>query len=125
MGFPIKTSDTNWLAKALELFEKRTSISITDDANYNLDLNSDSMKLFRKLTLNHRTLMIMSLFYALSLLCAILFYLSLKLKYSQALGVILSAAGVVVCFAIPTYYLRKNRKPKIEKTDKGVDIKFY
>jgi hypothetical protein len=36
----------------------------------------------------------------------------------------LSLSGIIICFGIPTYFLRKNRPPKIIKTELGVDIKF-
>jgi len=125
MGFPLKTSDDNWLEKALELFEKRISISIFDDAPYNLNVNSDSMKMFKRYTLSQRALMFLGAFYVLSLVCVVLFYLSLFLQYSKLLEISLSFIGVIVCFGIPSYYLIKNRAPIIEKTDNGIDIKFY
>ncbi|MCK9212230.1 MAG: hypothetical protein M0P61_15425 [Ignavibacteriaceae bacterium] len=125
MGFPVKTSDTNWLEKTLELFEKRISISIIDDASYKLHETSDIMKMFNRYTLNQRTLMFIGAFYVLSLVCIVLFYQSLFLQYAKPLGVSLSFIGIIVCFGIPTYFLMKNKAPMIEKTDSGIDIKFH
>ena len=124
MGFPIKTSDNNWLEKSLELFEKRISISITDDANYGLNLNSDVLKLFKRFTLSQTALMFLGAFYVLAILCMVLLYYSFSLQYTKTLGVILSAIFLIICVGIPTYYLSKNRRPKIEKTEQGIDIKF-
>lgn len=125
MGFPIKTSDNNWLEKALELFEKRISISITDDANYNMNINSDVLKLFKRFTLSQTALMFLSVFYVLAIVCMILLYFSFSLQYTKSLGVVLSSAFMIICTSIPTYYLAKNRRPKIEKTEKGIEIKFH
>jgi len=124
MGFPIKTSDNNWLEKSLELFGKRISISITDDANYGLDLNSDVLRLFKRFTLSQTALMFLGAFYVLAILCMVLLYYSFSLQYTKNLGVILSAIFLIICISIPTYYLAKNRQPKIEKIDQGIEIKF-
>ncbi len=124
MGFPIKTSDNNWLEKALELSEKRISISITDDANYNLDTSSDVLKLFKKYSLSQTALMFLGAFYVLAIFCMVLLYYSFSLQYTKYLGVTLSAIFLFICLGIPTYYLAKNRHPKIEKTEQGIDIKF-
>ncbi|MHB1688763.1 MAG: hypothetical protein ACYCVH_15525 [Ignavibacteriaceae bacterium] len=124
MGFPIKTSDNNWLEKALELFEKRISISITDDANYNLNISSDVTKLFKKYTLSQTALMFLGAFYVLAIVCMVLLYYSFSLQYTKYLGVILLTIFLIICIGIPTYYLAKNRHPKIEKTEQGIDIKF-
>ena len=124
MGFPIKTSNNNWLEKALELFEKRISISITDDANYNLNISSDVMKLFKRYTLSQTALMFLGAFYVLAIVCLVLLYYSFSLQYTKYLGVILSTIFLIICVGIPTYYLAKNRHPKIEKTEQGIDIKF-
>jgi|GEM_PF-3080073 len=125
MGFQVKTSDSNWLEKTLELFEKRISISIVDDAFYKLQETSDIMKMFNRYTLNQRALMFIGAFYVLSLVCIVLFYQSLFLQYAKLLGVSLSFVGIIVCFGLPTYYLMKNKAPVIEKTDNGIDIKFH
>jgi hypothetical protein len=124
MRFPIKTSDNNWLEKALELFEKRISISITDDANYNLNISSDVLKVFKRYTLSQTSLMFLGAFYVLAIGCLVLFYYSFSLQYTKYLGVTLSLIFLIICIGIPTYYLSKNRRPKIEKTEQGIDIKF-
>ena len=124
MGYPLKTSDDNWLQQALELVNKRISISIVDDANYNLNINSDSIKIFNKYSLSYKELTFLGLFYALSLLCIFLLYLSTFLQYTKNLGLVLSFLGFIVCFSIPTYYLRKNRPPRITPIESGVDIIF-
>ena len=124
MGFPIKTSDSNWLEKALVLFEKRISISITDDANYNLNMTSDVMKLFKRYTISQNGLMLIGAFYVLALVCLVLLYYSFSLQYTKYLGAILSTILFFICLGIPTYYLAKNRQPIIEKTEQGIDIKF-
>jgi len=124
MGFPIKTSDNNWLEKALELFAKRISISITDDANYNLNISSDVLKVFKRYTLSQTSLMFLGAFYVLAIGCLVLFYYSFSLQYTKNLGVTLSIIFLIICIGIPTYYLSKNRRPKIEKTEQGIDIKF-
>ncbi len=80
MGFPIKTSDDNWLEKALELYDKRVSISITDDANYNLSISSDILKVFKRLTLSQRSLIFLGAFYVLAIGCLVLFYYSFSLQ---------------------------------------------
>jgi hypothetical protein len=124
MGYPLKTSDDKWLKQALELVNKRISISIIDDAHYNLNINSDCIRIFNKYSLSYKELTFLGLFYALSLLCAILLYLSTFLQYTKNLGLVLSFLGFIVCFSIPTYYLRKNRSPHISPTESGVDIIF-
>lgn len=124
MGFPIKTSDNNWLEKALELFEKRISISITDDANYNLNISSDVLKMFKRYTLSQTALMSLGAFYVLVIVCLVLLYYSFSLQYVKYLGVIISTVLLFICIGIPTYYLAKNRHPEIEKTEHGIDIKF-
>jgi len=124
MGFPIKTSDTNWLEKALELFEKRTSISITDDANYNLNTESEVLKLFKRFTLPQTGFVFIGAFYVLAIVCAVLLYHSFSLQYAKIIGITLSIILLIVCAGIPTYYLVKNRAPKIEKTKTGIDIRF-
>jgi len=124
MGYPIKTSDSNWLGKALELYEKRISISIIDDAEYDLDINSDSMKSFKRFTLPYTAFKFLGVFYLLSIVCMALFYYSLSLQYYKFLGIALSIIFLFICAGIPTFYLVKYRAPKIEKTDIGVDIKF-
>ena len=124
MGFPIKTSDNNWLEKALELFDKRISISITDDANYNLNISSEVLKVFKRYTLSQRSLMYLGAFYVLAIGCLVMFYYSFSLQYTKYLGVTLSIIFLIICIGIPTYYLSKNRRPKIEKTEQGIDIKF-
>lgn len=124
MGFPIKTSDNNWLEKALELFDKRISISITDDANYSLNTNSDVLKVFKRYTLSQTSLMFIGAFYFLAIVCLVLLYYSFSLQYTKYLGIILSIIFLIICIGIPTYYLSKNKRPKIEKTEQGIDIKF-
>lgn len=124
MGYPIKTSDNNWLEKAIELSEKRISLSIIDDNNYNLKLDSEVIKIFKKYSLSQTSLIFLGAFYVLALFCMVLFHFSFSLQYTQTLGVILSAIFIVICTVIPTYYLAKNRHPKIVKTEQGVDIKF-
>ena len=124
MGFPIKTSDKNWLEKALELSEKRISISITDNGNYNLNTNSDVLKLFKKYSLSQSALMFLGAFYVLAIVCMVLLYYSFSLQYTKFLGVMLSAIFLIICIGIPTYYLAKNRHPIIEKTEQGIDIKY-
>lgn len=124
MGFPIKTSDVNWLEKSLELFEKRISISITDDANYGLNFNSDVLKLFKRVTLSKTNLLILGAFYLLAVFCAVLLYHSFNLQYTKTLSVILSTIFLIICMGIPTYFLVKNSRPKIEKIEQGIEIKF-
>lgn len=124
MGYPLKTSDNNWLEKAIELSEKRISLSIIDDNNYNLKLDSEVIKIFKKYSLSQTSLIFLGAFYALALFCMVLFHFSFSLQYTQTLGVILSALFIAICTVIPTYYVAKNRYPKIVKTEQGVDIKF-
>jgi hypothetical protein len=119
MGFPIKTSDNNWLIKALELSEKRIIISITDDNNYNLDISSDVLKLFIKYSLSQSALMFLGAFYVLAIVCMVMLYYFFSLQYTKFLGLILSTIFLIICIGIPTYYLAKNRHPKIEKRNKG------
>jgi len=124
MGFPLKTSDNNWLEKALELSEKRISISITDDANYNLDTSSDVVKLFKKYSLSQSALICLGAFYVLAIVCVVLLYYSFSMHYAKYLGITLSIISFFICIGIPTYYLSKNRHPIIEKSEQGIDIKF-
>jgi hypothetical protein len=124
MGFPIKTSDINWLDKASLKFNKRISISIIDDANYNLNIGSDIIKMFSRFTLSIKSIAFLCVFYVLAVVCMIMLYLSFSLQYSRYLGIGLSAIFLIVCIGLPTYYLAKNNSPKIEKTEQGVDIIF-
>jgi hypothetical protein len=124
MGYPLKTSDSKWLEKALELFNKRISFSIIDDAHYNLDKNSDIVKIFKGFSLRHIELIFLGSFYTLSVVCAILFYFSISLQYAKSLGLFLAFSGFIICFGLPTYYLRKNRPPHISQTESGIDIIF-
>ncbi len=124
MGFPIKTSEATWLARAQELYKKRISITIIDDADYKLDINSDSIKSFKRYSLRYSEIIFLSLFYCLSLICVGLFIASLSLRYAKPIGLIFSIIGMLICFGIPTFYLRKNRPPKIIKTDSVIEISF-
>lgn len=124
MGYPIKTSDYNWLEKTIELSEKRINLSIIDDNNYNLKLDSEVLKIFKKYSLSQTSLIFLGAFYPLAIFCMVLFHFSLSLHHFQTLGVIISAIFIVIYTVIPTYYLAKNSYPKIIKTEQGVDIKF-
>jgi hypothetical protein len=124
MGYPIKTSDKVWLTKAHELYNKRISITIIDDADYNLDINSDSIESFKRFSLRYTQIVFLSLFYFLSFICGGLFIVSFSLHYAKPLGLLFSILGIFICFGIPTYLLRKNRPPKIIKTNSGIDIIF-
>ena len=124
MGYPLKTSDNNWLEKALELYEKRISFSIIDDAGYNFNIHSDVLKIFKRSTLSKKSLLFLIPFYVLAIVCMVLLYYSFSLQYTKYLGVILSALFLVICVSIPTYFLVVNRSPEIEKTVQGIDIKF-
>ena len=125
MSYPIKTSDANWLNKCIELFEKRISISIIEDTNYNLNVNSDVIKSFRRFTLSKKSLSFLLLFYLLAVVCLVLFYYSFSLQSTKTLGIILSIIFFALCSAIPTYYLLKNKAPRIRKTEQGIDIIFH
>jgi hypothetical protein len=124
MSYPIKTSDNNWLEKALELSEKRISISITDDSNYNITVDSDVIKLFKRFTLSQTALLLLGAFYVLGIICMVLLYYSFSLQSTKYLGVTLSIVFLIICLGIPTFYLLRNKHPKIEKTEHGIDIKF-
>lgn len=124
MSYPLKTSGDNWLEKAIELYEKRISISIIDDAKYNLNANSDVIKIFQRYTLPKNSIFFLIPFYFLSLVCMVLLYYSFSLHYIKYLGIILSTFFLILCAVIPTYYLIKNRAPKIKKTEQGIDIVF-
>ena len=121
---PLKTSDANWHNKCIELFEKRISISIIDDANYNLNVNSDSIKSFQRFTLSKKFLAFLGLFYLLAILCLVLLYYSFSSQNTTNLAIILSIIFFIICTTIPTYYLIKNKAPEIIKTERGIDIVF-
>jgi hypothetical protein len=124
MGFPIKTSDNDWLKRTVELFEKRISISITDDAGYNFNINHDVLKLFKRFTLSKTFIMFISVFYLLAIGCFILLLYSFSLQYAKALGVTLAIILLFVCLGIPSYYLVKNKPPKVEQAENCISIKF-
>lgn len=124
MGYPIKTSNDQWLAKTRELYYQRVNINIIDDTSFFTEDNLNVLDQFRGLTLPNRTLQLTSMFYALALLCVVLGYLSLSLVYSSILGLVFSFIGTVVCLFIPTRTLLKNKSPNISITDSGFEIIF-
>jgi hypothetical protein len=124
MGFPIKTSDADWLSKTIKLSNQRINISITDDAGYNLDVDSDSMKLLKRFTLSQFSLMILGAFCLLAVVSLVMLYYSLSLQFAKNIGITLSIISFFVCSGIPTYFLAKNKAPMVFKTENGIDIKF-
>ncbi len=125
MGFPIKTSDPNWLSKAVDVFNQRISISIIDDANFGINENSDSLRMFKRHTLSLRQVILLLTFYLIALTCMVLLYLSFSLHYAKYLGIGLSVLFLIVCITIPTYFFVKNKAPLIFKSNLGVEIKFH
>ena len=124
MGYPLKTSNAEWLSKAIELYSKRISMSIVDDAFYNLNPDSDCLKGFKRYTMTVSNFFSVCLFYLLCGICFILLLVSLFIPHAKLFEITLSFAGLIICYSIPTYQLAKNRPPKIRKTDSGVEIDF-
>jgi hypothetical protein len=124
MEYPVKTSDNKWLEKVIELINQRISTHIIDDAFYDLNKNSECIKMFKRFSLKPNTLIFLLSYYVLSVICTFFFYLSFSLPYARTLSLLLSFLGIMVCIGIPTYYLRKNRPPDIIQTESGIDIVF-
>ncbi len=124
MGYPIKTSNDQWLVKARELYYKRVNINIEDDANFFTAENSNILKEFRGVTLPFKTLYFLSVFYALALICIVLGYLSATLSSSPTSGLVISSIGTIVCLFIPTIVILKNKSPQIISTESGYKIIF-
>lgn len=124
MGYPIKTSNDQWLVKARELYYKRVNINIDDDANFFTEENSNLLKEFRGVTLPFKTLYFLSVFYLLAVICIVLGYLSVSLGSSPASVIAFASAGTIVCFLIPTIVILKNKAPQIIATESGYKIIF-
>ena len=124
MGYPIKTSNDQWLAKTRELYYQRVSMDIEDDGNYFIEENSYLFKEFSKITLPNKTMYILIVFYALALISIILGYLSVTLTNNYMSGLLLSFLGAIVCIFIPTKIILKNKAPNISATESGYKITF-
>lgn len=125
MGFPIKTSDNNWLEKSLELFMNRTSMSIIDDSGYGLNENSEFIKLFKKLTLNSLTFLAFGGFLGIGVITLIGILFLLLSGYSIIdKSIYLYFFAAILCLFIPIYFIRKNRTPKIVIRNNEVGIIF-
>ena len=124
MGYPIKTSNDQWLAKTRELYYQRVSMDIEDDGNYFIEENSYLFKEFRKITLPNRTLIILSSFYVLAFISIILGYLLVSLTNNYMSGLLISIIGTIVCVFVPTNIIMKNKAPNISATELGYKITF-
>ncbi|MBI9070135.1 MAG: hypothetical protein JEY94_00965 [Melioribacteraceae bacterium] len=124
MGYPIKTSQDDWLNKAIELFYNRVSFDLIDDGNFDLNLDSEILKVFAKTTLKESQIIWRSIFYVFALVCAYLFVISFSVIYGREIAQILSALGVVACIAIPSLMLKRNKSPKIIEEDGLIKITF-
>lgn len=122
MGFPVNTSAENWQQKVTELYKSRTSISIIDDSGYGRTGIMQAVSRLKTLNSNEKSFVI--LFYFLAIICGISLWLSAHTTPSKPIVITLSAAGVILFSAIPTYQLAKNRAPIIENTEEGIDIRF-
>lgn len=124
MGYPIKTSNDQWLDKTRELYYQRVSMDIEDDANYFTEENSYLFKEFSKITLPNKTLYILIVFYTLAFISIVLGYLSVSLTNNYMSGLLLSFLGTIVCVFIPTNMIMKNKAPNISATELGYKITF-
>jgi hypothetical protein len=125
MEYPIRTSESNWLEKALELFMKRTSMCIIDDSGYGISSNSEFIKLFKKITLNSHLFLIFGGLLTIGLIgvIAILFIL-LSNKNINDTSIYAYLFATILCLLIPIYFIRKNQSPKIVIRQNEVEIIF-
>ena len=124
MSYQIKTSYDNWLNKVIELHLDRISMKIVDDGEYGVKNSAAIKRILTRSTLKQQELFFLILFYLLAIVCGVLFIFSLSLAKARLIGEILAILSICVCIAIPTYYLWKNRPPKIKHTEEGIDVNF-
>jgi len=124
MGYPIKTSNDQWLVKARELYYKRVNINIEDDTNFFTKENLHLLKEFHRVTLPFKTLYFLSAFYLLAIICIVLGYMSATISSSPTSGIIISSIGTIVCLLIPTIVILRNKSPQILSTESGYKIIF-
>lgn len=124
MATIIKTSDEKWQTKATNLYYKRTSFSIIDDSKYGLNYVSDKLGLYKKTTLKGSQLLFVFVIYLLAVVCGVLIFLSFSLGDDKFFGIILSSIGLIVFAFVPTYYLIKNKAPKVDEIDNGYEVNF-
>jgi hypothetical protein len=124
MGYPIKTSNDSWLNKVIELHKSRISMDIIDDGEYGIKESVSIRKIISQTTLSRYELFFLFLFYLLAFICSVLYVFSLSLERIRLLAEIMSIVAALVCIAIPSYYLWKNRSPKINETEKGLEVRF-
>ena len=125
MEYPIRTSDSKWLEKALELFMNRTSMSIIDDSGYGISANSEFIKLFKKITLNSALFLPFGGFLGLGVITIIgILFLLLSGTSINDKSIYFYFFAAILCLFIPIYFIRKNRSPKIVIRHNEVDIIF-
>jgi len=124
MGYPIKTSNDQWLVKARELYYKRVNFNLDDDTNFFTKENLKILNEFRGITLPFKTLYFLSVFYVLSIICIVLGFLSLTLGSGSTSSIVFASAGTIVCFIIPTMVILKNKSPQIIANESGYKIIF-
>ena len=124
MGYPIKTSNDQWLVKARELYYQRVNFNLEDDTNFFTEENLKLLNEFRGITLPFKTLYFLSVFYVLAIICIVLGFLTVTLSPNSTSGIVFSIVGTIVCAFIPTKIILKNKSPNISSTDSGYKIIF-
>jgi hypothetical protein len=125
MKYSIKTSDSKWLEKAIELFMNRTNMHILDDSGYGISENSEFIKFFHKITLNPTMFLILSGLFSLGFVAIIvIFILLLFAAHINDKSILLYLIPSTLCVVIPIYFFRKNRPPKITVHQNEVEIIF-
>ena len=124
MGYPIKTSNDDWLNKAIQLYHNRVSIDLIDDANYGLTLDSEIIEVFSKATLKVGQFIWTSIFYVFALVSAYLFVRSFSVTHAKEVSLIFSGVGVILCLLIPSLVFHKNKAPKVFKDGDIIKVTF-
>ena len=122
MGYPINTSNDQWLVKARELYYKRVNINIEDDAEYFKE--KELLNEFRKITIPRKMTHYLIAYYSLAIVCIGLVFLSLSIASNSILGVVLSSLGAILFIFIPTRIIIKNKPPNITIKESTIEIVF-
>jgi amino acid permease len=80
--------------------------------------------LYKKTTLKGSQLLFVFVIYFLAVVCGVLIFLSFSLGDDKFFGIILSSIGLIVFAFVPTYYLIKNKAPKVDEIDNGYEVNF-
>jgi len=124
MRYPVKTSNENWLNKAIELYSSRVSLSLIDDGNFGIKNSKDIKKIFKGLSLKPSLLVAITAYYSIALICTVLLFTFLKHPKTTFLEIGILLLSILICLAIPSYYLWQNKPPKIIIKDDGLEVIF-